>query len=202
MSDATQGLAWRSPGAAWVAVGGLLMAGSVLAWWLPSPLLDWQPALAASEPWRAFSAAFVHWSPLHLGANMLAAAVVTAYGWAARVPPAAAVAWLAAWPLTHLGLLLQPALAHYGGVSGVLHAGVAIACLWLVTAPPGRVPRGRVVGALVLAGLLIKLASEQPWGAPLRHSAEWDIAVAPLAHATGAVAGLCCAALALWWDRG
>ncbi len=185
-----------APGTAWLALGAVLIGGSLFGWWLPAAALDWQPQRAAEEPWRALSAAWVHWSPLHLGANLLAAGVVGAYGWAARVPWEQAAAWLAAWPLTQLGLLLQPALAHYGGMSGVLHGGVAVVTLWLVIARRGR---ARVVGALVFAGLLIKLATEQPWGAPLRSSAEWDIAVAPLAHATGALAGLCCGALALSW---
>lgn len=58
------------PGQAWLALAAALAAASVLAWWAPAWALDWQPALAAAEPWRAFSAAFVHWSPMHLGANL------------------------------------------------------------------------------------------------------------------------------------
>ena len=184
----------RPPGLAWLALSALLAGASVLAWWAPAWELDWQPALAAAEPWRAWSAAFVHWSGLHLGANLGATAAVAAFGWAAQVPPRAALAWCAAWPLTHVGLLLRPELAHYGGLSGMLHGGVAVVVLWLLVAGRGR---RRAVGAMVGAGLLAKLWLEQPWGPALRHAADWDIAVAPLAHATGAVAGLLCAALAL-----
>jgi len=183
-----------APGRAWLALAALLAAGSVLAWWLPAWALDWQPALAAAEPWRAWSAAFVHWSALHLRANLGATAAVAAFGWAARVPPRAALAWFAAWPLTHLGLWLRPELAHYGGLSGVLHGGVAVVVLWLLVAARGR---RRAIGAMVGVGLLAKLLLEQPWGPVLQRPADWDIAVAPLAHATGAVAGLLCAALAL-----
>lgn len=177
-----------------MALAALLALGSVFAWWVPAVMLDWQPALAASEPWRAWTAAFVHWSALHLGANLGATAAVAAFGWAARLPPGATLAWCLAWPLTHVGLLLRPELAHYGGLSGLLHAGVAVAVLWLLVTGRGR---QRVIGALVGAGLVAKLLLEQPWGTVLRHPADWDIAVAPLAHATGAVAGLLCAALAL-----
>ena len=190
---------WRE--CEWLWLTSVLMGLSVLGWWLPSPLLDWQPDLAAAEPWRAFSAAFVHWSPLHLGANLLAAAVVGAFGAAAQLPRSQAVAWLAAWPLTHVGLLLKPDLAHYGGLSGVLHAGVAIVCLWLLLKGQGA---RRAVGAAVALGLLIKLGSESPWGPALQRSDEFDIAVAPIAHATGAVAGLLCGGLALIaskWSR-
>ncbi len=183
---------------AWLTVTALLMAGAVLAWWLPSAGLDWQPERAAAEPWRAVSAAWVHWSPLHLGANLMAAAVVGAYGWAAQVGRAQALAWAAAWPLSHAALLCKPDLAHYGGLSGVLHAGVAIVCLWLLLRARGA---RRAVGAAVSLGLLIKLASEQPWGPALQTSDEWDISVAPIAHATGALAGLLCGALALLPSR-
>ncbi len=188
----------RAAGHAWVALAALLVGGSVLAWWLPAVWLDWQPELAIIEPWRAWSAAFVHWSAQHLGSNLLAAGVVGAYGWAAQLPREQAWAWCAAWPLTHLALWFKPELAHYGGLSGVLHAGVAIVCLALLWRARGA---RRLVGAGVSLGLLIKLVSEQPWGPALQHSDEWDIAVSPLAHATGAAAGLLCGALALAWTR-
>jgi len=182
------------PGRAWLALAALMAVGSVWAWWAPAWALDWQPALAWSEPWRAFSAAFVHWSPLHLGANLGATAAVAAFGWAAKLPPRAALAWAAAWPLTHVGLLLRPELAHYGGLSGMLHGGVAVVVLWLLVLERGR---QRAIGAMVAAGLVAKLWLEQPWGPALRQAADWDIALAPLSHATGAVAGLLCGAVAL-----
>ena len=182
----------------WAALTALLMGASVAALWLPAAWLDWQPELAFSQPWRAFTAAFVHWSDRHLVANLFAAAVVGAYGWAAQLPREQAAAWLVAWPLSHLMLLVRPELAHYGGLSGMLHGGVAITCLWLLLrARGGR----RVVGALVTLGLFIKLASETPWGPALQHVQEWDIAVVPLAHATGALAGLVCGAVATLCTR-
>jgi rhomboid family GlyGly-CTERM serine protease len=188
----------NTAGRAWAALALLLMGASLLAIWLPANLLDWQPDLAFSEPWRAFTAAFVHWSDRHLLANLFAAAVVGAYGWAAQLPRCQATAWFIAWPLSHFMLLVRPELAHYGGLSGMLHGGVAITCLWLLLrAHGGR----RVVGGLVTLGLVIKLASETPWGPALQHPEEWDIAVAPLAHTTGALAGLLCGALMLWWTR-
>lgn len=185
----------------WALLAALWCAGSLLATWLPANSLDWQPTRALGEPWRAFTAAAVHWSPQHLGTNLLAAVVVGAYGAAASVPRRATLAWCLAWPLTHAALAVQPALAHYGGLSGVLHAGVAIVTLWLLL-ESGRGTRWRqAIGAMVAAGLVIKLVSEEPWGPALRSSADWDIAVAPLAHATGALAGLLCGGVALLWPR-
>lgn len=181
----------------WAGLAALLIVGALGAWLLPSVWLDWQPDQVGAQPWRTLSAAWVHWSLQHLGANLWAAVVVGAYGWAAGLPSRATWAWAAAWPLTHLGLLWRPELQHYGGLSGVLHAGVAVTTLWLLLTPE---PRRRVIGAVVALGLVIKLLTEQPWGPALQHSAEWDIAVVPLAHTTGAGAGLLCAALA-WAGR-
>lgn len=184
---------WRRPGRAWLALAVLLAIGSALVHGRPSSTLaslDWQPRLALAEPWRAFSAAFVHYSNLHLIGNAAGLALTAAYGWAARIPARLALAWLVAWPLTQLGLLAQPALAHYGGLSGVVHAGVAIVTLYVILV--GH----RWIGGTVLVMLFVKLATEAPFGAPLRQVAGWDIALAPLAHFTGVTAGLLCCALA------
>ena len=183
---------WQRPGRAWCAVAALIATGGALALILAPPwtALDWQPGLAATQPWRALSAAFVHYSTLHVIGNAAGLVVVAAYGAAARIPARLALAWLAAWPLTHLGLLAQPALAHYGGASGAVHAGVAIATLHVLSAGP------RWVGGLVAAGLVAKIVLEQPWGEPLRRFEGFDIPIAPLAHASGAIAGIACYAAA------
>lgn len=184
----------RWPGGAWLGVALALALGSVavgLGPW-PAERLDWQPVLAATQPWRWWSAAWVHGSPGHLGANLAGAALVAALGVAARVPARLAMAWALAWPLTQLGWLLGPPLAHFGGASGVLHAGVAIVALHLVRSARGR---RRTVGALLLAGLVLKLALEAPWGPALRQVQGWDIAIAPWSHASGVLAGLLAAAL-------
>ncbi|HEY0858541.1 MAG TPA: hypothetical protein VGE16_15865, partial [Albitalea sp.] len=54
----------------------------------------------------------------------------------------------------------------------------------------------RRVGLALLAGLALKVLLEAPWAGALRHPHGWDIAVAPLAHASGALAGLLCALIA------
>lgn len=173
----------------WWALCGLLAVGALVGWWLPRGGFDWQPTLAGAQPWRWWTPAFVHWSPMHLGANLLGLVLVALLGAAAGCRGRASAAWLLAWPLTHGALLLQPALRHYGGLSGVLHAGVAGAALQLLHHAKG--PR-RAVGLLLLAGLLVKVLLESPWQGPLRQVTGWDIPIAPLAHATGAVAGVLC----------
>lgn len=178
---------------AWPALCAALALGACLGWFAPREVLDWQPQHALAQPWRPWTAALVHLSPLHLAANLLGCAVVAAFGIAARVPRHAALAWLAAWPLGHAALSLQPQLLHYGGLSGVLHAGVAIAALHLAWRAPGH---RRTIGAAVLAGLALKLVFEQPFAAPTQALPGWDFRVAPLAHLTGAAAGALCGAVA------
>lgn len=182
------------PGVAWLLLGLLLAGGALAGTLYPRTLLDWQPALATAEPWRAFSAAFVHLSTRHLLANLLGCVVVTAFGLIARVPWWMALAWLLAWPLGHALLWLQPGLQHYAGLSGVLHAGTAAAALHVALRGQGHEP---IIGWGVLLGLGVKLYREAPWRGPVQHVAGWDIPIAPIAHATGALAALLCAAAAL-----
>ena len=178
---------------AWPSLCAGLALAAGLAWFAPREALDWQAQQAWTQPWRCWTAALVHLSPLHLGANLLGCAVVAAFGIAARLPPRATGAWLVAWPLGHIALSVQPQLLHYAGLSGVLHAGVAVAATHLVGSGHGQ---RRAVGAMVLAGLAIKLALEQPWAGPTQVIPGWDFRVAALAHLTGAVAGLLCGAVA------
>ncbi len=161
-------------------------------------LLDWQPGLWHAQPWRLWTAALVHWSGAHVLLNLLACAALIAWGNAAALGGRQTLAWLAAWPLTQVLLAASPSLLHYGGLSGVLHAGVAIG-VWTLLCY-GRGAR-RKVGALVLAGLLLKLVLEVP---PLAQALGWDAAQQPLAgapgfavagyaHLAGTLAGLACA---------
>ena len=171
----------------WPLLTGLWALAAGLAVALPSTALDWQPALAGSQPWRFFSAAFVHWSAQHLIANLAGCALLAWLGAAARLPARCSTAWLLAWPLTQAGLLAWPTLTRYGGLSGLLHAGAAIAVLELLGQRRGV---DRAIGAALAAGLLLKLWLEHPLAEPaLREVAGWDIQLAPAAHLSGALAG-------------
>lgn len=183
------------PYAAWVGVAAMFAVCALAGWPVPQELIDWQPSLAFAQPWRAFTPVGVHYSSAHLIGNLAGITLAGVYGIAAMVPARLACAWLAAWPLTHLGLIVRPDLLHYGGLSGVVHAGVAAIVVWVLAT--GRTRAQRIVGALVAIGFIAKLLSESPWGATLRHPEGWDIAVAPLVHATGALAGTFCALVAI-----
>ena len=152
-------------GAAWIALTALLCVGAVIVTAIAAeggtpigaaPLanaLDWQPALALHEPWRLWTCAWVHWSGAHLAVNLAGALVVGALGWRARAGAATALAWFVAWPLTQLlmaadGAALLVPMPHYGGLSGVLHAGavaLGLALAWPRAAawarPHAGVPR-------------------------------------------------------------
>jgi rhomboid family GlyGly-CTERM serine protease len=179
-----------------MALGLAALAGQL--WGAENARWDWQPALAWREPWRALSAAGVHWSPMHLAMNLGACALLAWLGWRAGAGPREALAWALAWPLTQWGLLLQPTLLHYGGLSGVLHAGVAVLVWRLLRSAE---PRERAIGAALAAGLLAKLALEAPWRGALRAVEGWDFALAPWAHASGALAGLAMALALNPWRR-
>ena len=172
----------------------LLALGALGSLGLSTDALDWQPALALRQPWRAWSAALVHLSSLHLIANLAGAALVGALGLVAQVPRRSVVAWLCAWPLTQLALLARPDLVHYAGLSGVLHAGVAVVAVHLIATAAGL---RRTIGLALLAALALKVASETPWAAEtLRRPEGWDIAIAPFAHASGLAAGTLASAIA------
>jgi rhomboid family GlyGly-CTERM serine protease len=159
------------------------------------PALDWRPGVATSEPWRWWSAAWVHLSTAHLAANAAGTVLIAALGVAARLPWRATTAWAMAWPLTHAALVLGPPLSHYGGLSGVLHAGAAVTGTWLALHERGR---SRGIGAALLAGLTVKVLLEAPWRTELPYAPALGIHTVPFAHAAGAVAGTLCALL---WGR-
>lgn len=179
----------------WPALAAGLALGALAASSLPPALLQWEASTLPSQAWRWFSAALVHLSAAHLGANLAGCAVVGAFGLAARLSPRWAVAWAVAWPLTHASLGLVPGLSHYAGLSGVLHAGVAVAAVGLLAERRG-VPRA--IGAAVLAGTVLKVLAEAPWAAPVQTVAGWDFPVAVVAHATGLLSGILCGLLCAW----
>ncbi|MBX3622580.1 MAG: rhombosortase [Rhizobacter sp.] len=180
--------ALRQPGVAWCVLAGVLLVGSLVEFAASlTPQLEWQPEHALGQTWRVWSAAFVHYSRLHLVGNLTGLALTAAFGWVSRVPPSAAAAWAVAWPFTHLAFFwLAPELRHYGGLSGVVHAGVAIVLTHLfITGTRGQ----RAVAAAVLAGLVAKILTETPWRGAVQHPQGWDIAIAPIAHVTGVLSG-------------
>ena len=175
---------------AWWCLSALAAIGALAALAIDPVRLRWQPELAGTEPWRCVTAAWVHWSDLHLAANLLGTTLVAALGTVAGCGRRATLAWAMAWPISHLALLLQPELKSYAGLSGILHAGVAVSGWQLLRGERGQ---RQSIGAAMLVGLAFKIMLEAPWEGPLRTVSGWDIAIAPMAHASGSAAGLLCA---------
>lgn len=179
-------------------------------------LMDWQPHWAWSQPWRWWTPVMVHYSLWHAVINLLGLILLACLGVAAKVPGPYAVAWCVAWPLTHLGLLGRPELLHFGGASGVLHAGMSIIAVWLIMsgdqtppAPAASQPWGiqshhqqttsksdKLLGGVMMLVLLGKVLHESPWGPAVQYSEGLGIFVAPWSHASGVLSGLICGAIA------
>nr|WP_297352736.1 rhombosortase [uncultured Caldimonas sp.] len=184
-------------GRAWVALCAVLATVALVGFFVPSRQLVW---LAAHpfDMWRWWSPVGVHFTTLHLAANLAGLALLAWLGGAARLPLGATLAWLAAWPATHALLAYADGLHRYAGLSGVLHAGVVVAGVFLCREPT---PRRRWIGACLLAGVALKVMFEAPWDAALQTDTDWGFPVAVAAHASGALAGLLAAVLAVATHR-
>lgn len=190
-----------SPHALWWCAVGLLLAlpGLTLD---PVPLalppefwpehlarLALQPDQGRHQPlWAWWTTAWLHGSEAHLWRNLTGAGLVLVMGVLSNVSRLDTLAWLLAWPLTHVGMLLEPSLTSYVGMSGVLHAGVAIVGLANLHHP--HRPGHRAAGIVLLAWLAGKLFMENPWAHHLVLSEASAINVAPWAHLSGALAGV------------
>ncbi|MEN9893771.1 MAG: hypothetical protein RLY78_4066 [Pseudomonadota bacterium] len=191
---------WRLLTAGWVHLGAAHLTLNLGA----LALLAWL-GHEADAGWRVVRAWALAWPLTHLLLWLLLGAQLCLTGGAAVAVPALAVEAGAtgrvAFGAGGAGLLADGLcgrpwpLHHYGGLSGVLHAGVAVLAVALWRAPDAA---RRRVGRVLAAGLLVKLLAEQPWGPVLSWDAGLGMARVPLAHLAGALAGLACgAALAL-----
>lgn len=171
----------RLPGLSGLLIG--LAVASVAGLALPAAPWDWQAGRWLAEPWRLWSCVLVHGSPLHAGANAAGALLLAALAARAGAGRRELLALLLAWPLLHALLALRTDLGSYFGASGLLHGAAAVLGLRLLEL--GR--HERRIGLALLAGLLLKLLLEQPWGPTLRQQSFWGgMATVPLAHALGA----------------
>lgn len=179
----------RDGGTAWVVLAALLCAGAIVVTAIASeggrapidaPIamaFDWQAALGLRQPWRLWTSACVHWSGAHLAVNIAGALVVAFVGRRARLPAAATVTWALAWPLTQVLMAaigserLGVVMPHYGGLSGVLHAGVVVLGLALAWPPVRMRSRSPASPARADTGFVATRAStiepsritEGPW---------------------------------------
>lgn len=191
---------------AWLLLCALHGVASMLLWWAHAPAvqaLTWYAELWPAQPWTLWTSAWVHLNTPHLIGNQLALGALTAAGWVLRPPLAATLAWALSWPLLQLSLLWWPQVTHAVGLSGLLHAGVAVLGLHLLLG--GASPMARPWGALLIAGIAVKLLMERGWQHPLQHDLGTELPVVQAAHLSGALWGAVLAALlgalGAWWSR-
>lgn len=173
---------------------GLLAALCVLAM-VPGAFeaLRYERALIGAEPWRLLSAHLAHLGWMHLALNLAGLAAV----WAllgAQLRPGAWLAVLLACALAVSGGLwiFDPDLDWYVGLSGVLHG-------MFVAGALAGLRRARLFHALLLAGVVVKVAWEQAVGADVGSGSLVGGAVIVDAHLYGLLAGFALAPLA--WRR-
>lgn len=187
---------------AWAGLCAALGLLSALLWALDTPLahtpswaqaLAWDAAHWPRAPWTFWTASLVHVSGSHLLANLLALAAVAVLGSALHAPRSVALALFVAWPLSTASLLLWPGVTGYRGLSGLLHA--AVLALWAHAAVHAI---ARPLPFALLAGVLLKLATERAWVQPVVFDPDWGFNVVYAAHLGGALAGALCGGTAVW----
>lgn len=186
---------------AWVLLCLLHGVASMLLWWAHEPAvqaLTWHAGPWLGQPWTWWTSAWVHLGTPHLIGNQLALGALTAAGWWLRTPRSATLAWALCWPLLQVSLGLWPQPDFAVGLSGLLHAGVAVLGLHALIGPaPGR---ERPWGAVLLGGLLLKLLIEQAWQQPVAWSPDHEMWVLQAAHLVGAAWGVLLGALSAWFS--
>lgn len=194
----------------WLPHGSVPLDTAVASWPPLAQALALRPDAGLSQaPWVWWSTAWLHGSTPHLLRNLAGLALMAALVALMRPSRHAALAGWLAWPLTQVGMLMQPSLGSYVGLSGVLHAGVTVLALDALMrqarqprpgptslTAPHTVSRlapsdtGLRLGAIaLLAGLSAKVLMENPWGQALVASPSSAINVAPWAHLSGCAAG-------------
>jgi rhomboid family GlyGly-CTERM serine protease len=168
--------------------------------------LEYRRVALAAEPWRLLTGHLVHLNWQHATVNAVALLIVARlFAHDLRADRQAFVLVLSGLVIGAGMSWLNPGIAWYRGLSGVIHAlFFAGAAAWLVNARP-RTPRSLWLPAALFFGGWIKVALEQPGGDTLPH-AEWlGAAVVPQAHligaACGSVLGLAHALADAWRDK-
>lgn len=181
---------------AWPFLCAVLALASLAAWAMgpASVALQWDVSSWPREPWTLWTSALVHLSAGHLLANLLALGSLAVLGAALRVGKPAALALLVAWPLGTLALTAWPEVKQYSGLSGLIHAAVAV--LWADAAIQRK---AYPMSFVVFVGVVFKLMTEHAWTAPIAFDPSWGFNVVYAAHLSGTLAGAVCGLLAAAW---
>jgi hypothetical protein len=188
----------------WLLLCALHGVASMLLWWAGDNLVETLTFRSdgwINRPWTLWTTAWVHMNTPHLIGNQLALGALTATAWIVHPPRACALAWLLAWPLTTLTLLIWPQIGYAVGLSGLLHAGALVLAVHLLFKHI-RVPKARRWGGLLLLAVLAKLALEQGWSQPVAWDPGNDMSVVLAAHLAGGLWGLVLGLATAWPPAG
>lgn len=175
----------------WLSLCVLHAVASMLVWWMGERLAAWMIWRADDwddRPWSLWTSAWVHMNTQHLISNQLAVGALAAMAWVLKPGLRASLAWLLTWPVIPLVLPYWPHIGYYAGLSGLIHAAVAVVGVYLA-AGRATVPMARRWGGMLLLGLLAKLLVERAWHWPVVWSDNLGISVVQASHLVGAVAG-------------
>jgi hypothetical protein len=179
----------------WLALCGLHAAATLAVGWSGDGLasvLTWHADRWTQHPWTLWTTAWVHLSPGHRTGNLLALGALAVLGGVWCPGGLATLAWFLAWPCVTLLVGLWPQVGHLVGLSGVIHAALAVVAIGLFPGSGGA-PAARRWGGLLWLGLVVKLALEQAWRQPVAWDEGAQFSVVRVAHLCGVFAG------AGWW---
>lgn len=187
----------------WLLLCGVHGVVSMILWWGQESAVQtliWRADDWTGRVWTLWTSAWVHVNTPHLIGNQLALGALVAFAWVVRPPWPATLAWLLAWPLTQLSLVLWPHIGYAVGLSGLLHAGAMVLACHLVL---GRlpVPKARRWGALLALGVGTKVVLERGWAQPVVWDAGIDTSVVQAAHLAGVLWGVGLGLLTAAWPR-
>ena len=182
---------------AWTTFCGVLAVASIAAWAgapASATLLQWDSALWLRQPWTLWTASVAHLSTWHLLANLLTLGALAVLGSSLGAGQAATRALIVAWPLVTLTLLAWPAVRQYCGLSGLIHA--AIAVLWAHAVVHRR---AYPLSFVLFVGMGIKLLGEHAWLTPVSFDTSWGFNVVYASHLGGTLVGGVCGMVAAAW---
>jgi len=173
----------------WLLLCALHAVASMLLWWAREGVVDvfiWRADGWTAQPWTLWTSAWVHLNTPQLIFNQIALGALTAFAWV-----------LLAWPLGQLSLLWWPQIGYAVGLSGLLHAGVAVLAVQLLRRRI-PIPKAKRWGGLLALVLLGKLLLERGWAYPVVWDGANDMSVVQAGHLSAAAWGLLLGLAATW----
>lgn len=159
---------------------------ALLTWFFPGlvdRLVYDREAILGGEVWRLLTGHLVHFSPSHLVMDVAALALAGSLLELRTCVPRPILFLVAPGVISLVLLLFEPAMARYGGLSGLATTTMVYLALHMLA--DGLL--ARTLGLAALVGLAAKITLEWNGSSPLFATmADDSVVAAPLSHAAGA----------------